>query len=128
MKSTRNLVLDLVAKAAAVLALFAAAFSLSHAASAPAPKEIVAQRFRCVDATGKTRAVLGYGDEQGTRLILCDSKARVGAEIHLAEDGAAAIWLRDAKQTVRGGLKIEADGSVSFWTFGPTGQPLSRTP
>jgi len=112
----------------AILVLVAGVLARVDAAAAPAPKEIVAQRFRVVDAAGKTRAVLGYLEEGGTKFILCDSKARVGAEIHLAEDGAAAIWLRDTKQTVRGGLKIEADGSVSFWTFGPTGQPLSRTP
>jgi len=112
----------------AILILVAGVLARVDAASAPVPKEIVAQRFRVVDEAGKTRAVLGYADEGGTKLILCDSKSRIGAEIHLAEDGAAAIWLRDRKQTIRGGIKIEADGSVSLWTFGPTGQPLSRTP
>jgi len=102
--------------------------ALAHAASPPVPKEIVAQRFRVVDEAGKTRAVLGYLDEGGTKFILCDSKSRIGAEIHLAEDGAAAVWLRDRKQTIRGGIKIQADGTVGFWTYGPTGQPLSRTP
>jgi len=101
-----------------------------------APRAVVAQEFRLIDATGNPRAVLGMSADGGPALIFRDKQGRNRAAISVAEDqsslalldaeghtrvritlqddGAAGIALHDKKQKLRAALRLKADGTPNL--------------
>jgi hypothetical protein len=90
---------------AALVAISAFAAAAALGLSAPPAKTLDLQLLRIVDARGKTRAVLGMGDE-GPALALLDEKGRLRANFGVEKDGPS-LDLLDASETPRAQLTVD---------------------
>ncbi len=101
-----------------------------------APRAMVAQEFRLIDAQGNPRAVLGMRADGGPGLAFLDKQGKSRAAIGLTEDqsslalydvdgharvritlqndGGAGLALQDKNQKLRAALRLKADGTPSL--------------
>ncbi len=125
--------IGLLAVAAALLVGDLAVRVVRAAPQGGAPRAVIAQEFRLIDAQGnmraslamrpdggpglvfadkqgKSRAAIGLSDDQSF-LALYDTEGHARLRVTLLNDGSVGLTLQDKNQKQRSALRLQADGS-----------------
>lgn len=107
--------------AVVVLVAVVGAVYLAGKAKATAPKVLRAQAFELLDATGKVRGALSFGQNGSPMLALRDKNGQLRARLSMTF-GGPSVDLADEKGKMRASLVLRPDGSPELWLADEKGE------